>query len=63
MKKKEFSGLLCSSKVVMLPSNLKMCSIRKRILVFFPSKPGETLNNNSGFTSSLLMQKQIQSML
>ena len=63
MKKKGFSGLLCSLKEVMLPSGLKTCFIRKQILVFFLSKPGEILSNNSSFTSSLLTQKQMQSML
>jgi len=29
----------------------------------FPSEPGETLSNNSGFTSSQLTRKQMQSML
>ena len=57
--KKEFSGLSCSSKAVMPPSGLKTCSVRKRTLAFSLFKPRETLSNNSGFTSSLLMQKQM----
>ena len=49
--RKGFSGLSCSSKEVVLPSGLKMYSVKKQTLAFFPFKPGETLNNNSSCTS------------
>ena len=63
MKKREFFGLSCSSKVVVPLSSLKTCFVRKQTLAFSPSEPKETLSNNSGFTFSQLIWKQMQSML
>ena len=62
MKKKGSSGLSRSSKEDVLPSGLKMYFVRKWTLAFSLSKPGEISSNNSDFTSSLLTQKQMQSM-
>jgi len=61
--RKGFSGLSHSSKKVVLPSGPKTYSVKKRTLAFSPSKPGETLNNNSGYTSSLQTRKQTRSTL
>jgi len=63
MNRKGFSGLLCFSKEVVPPSGPKMYSVKKQTLVFSLFKPGETLNNNSGCTSSLQMQERTQSTL
>ena len=59
MNRKGFSGLSRSLKEVVPPSGPKMCFVKKWTLVFFLSKPGETLNNNSSCTSSLKIQKQM----
>jgi len=61
--RRESSGPSHSSKTVVLPSGPKMCSVRKWTLAFSPFQHGKTLNNSSGSTSSLLMQKRTQSML
>ena len=53
--KRKSSGPSCSSKVVMLPSGPRICSIRKQMPVFSLFKPGGTSNNSSRSTSSLSM--------